>query len=245
MKRKKIRLLPLACGLTLCLAGLLGGCKAQEEITNVPTPKPEKQTVVINHELEAPEHYIEVIGNGEIIASPDFATIQLGVTAAGETAEAASAACQEQTGKAAEAASSLEIRRQDISQRGVEIAPKQKEGTTTVTHYEATDVVTVVVRRVAQSETILTTLMDAGEFEFLGITYSITESSEAYRMALAAATQDALAKATMLAEATEVQLGQVIGIVETAYDDSALIGENFESSAIAVSAQITVRYRIA
>lgn len=234
------------CALFAATAVLLAaaGCKSQEEIVNVPTPKPEKQTVVVNNEAAEAEHWIEVSGTGEIMASPDFATITLGVTTSGETAELASAACQAQTAKAVEAAHALNMEQLEITQRGVELEAKQKEGSTTVTRYEAADVITVVLQRVAQAETVLTALMQAGDFEFCGITYSITDASEAYRRALAAATEDAYAKATVLAEATGVTLGRVVGVVETDYDDTAFAGKSFESSAIAVSAHVTVRYLI-
>ena len=90
----------------------------------------------------------------------------------------------------------------------------------------------------------MTTLSDVSLYEFSSITYSITEASEAYRQALVVATEDALAKATVLAESTGVALGAVVGIVETEYDDSKLIGVAYESTAIAVAAEVTVRYRI-
>ena len=91
---------------------------------------------------------------------------------------------------------------------------------------------------------------DAEEYEAfyrshaVSVTYSITESSEAYRSALSAAIEDARSKAETLAESTGVRLGEVIGIVETAFDETKLIGVAFESSAIAVNAQVTVRYKI-
>ena len=226
----------LGCALVLCT-----GCKAQDEIQNVPTPKPEKQTVVVNHELEEPEHYIEVVGNGEFIASPEYATITLGVSAKGDTAEIASAACQEEAKKAIAAATGLRIAREQISLRGVEIEPKLKPNSDAVSHYAATDVITVVIKRVDQAEMLLATVMDAGNFEFRGITYSLTDASEAYRQALLAATDDALAKATVLAQATGVQLGRVIGVKETPH---AFVEETYESSAILVPAQITLCYDI-
>lgn len=237
MKHRNLSTVVLFClVLVLCM-----GCKAQDEIGYVPTPKPETQTVIVNQELEEPDHYIEVVGNGEIIASPNFATITLGVSAKGDTAEMASAACQEEAKKAIAAATGLRIAREQITLRGVEIEPKLKANSDAVSHYAATDVVTVVIQRVAQAEGLLATMMDAGNFEFRGITYSLTDASKAYREALTAATEDAFTKATVLAEATGVTLGRVIGVKETPHE---FIGENFESSAIAVSAQVTVYYDI-
>ena len=50
------------CALFAATAVLLAaaGCKSQEEIVNVPTPKPERQTVVVNNEAAEAEHWIEV-----------------------------------------------------------------------------------------------------------------------------------------------------------------------------------------
>ena len=74
--------------------------------------------------------------------------------------------------------------------------------------------------------------------------FHLHHGQQGFRRALAAATEDAYAKATVLAEATGVTLGRVVGVVETDYDDTAFAGKSFESSAIAVSAHVTVRYLI-
>ena len=236
------KLLALVCA--GCLAASLAGCKAEEEIVNVPTPKIEQQTVVLEREKSAPEHYFEVTGNGEIIAAPDFATVTLRVSGAGETAEEASAACQEEAQKLIGAAISLYILKHNIQQRGLEIVSVADETGKNPTTYLATDVITLTITQVARTEQIIASLVDAGDNELVSVTYSITDSSEAYRNALSAAIDDARAKAETLAEKTGARLGDVIGIVETAFDETKLIGVAFESSAIAVNAQVTVQYKI-
>ena len=236
------KLLALVCA--GCLAASLAGCKAEEEIVNVPTPKIEQQTVVLEREKSAPEHYFEVTGNGEIIAAPDFATVTLRVSGAGETAEEASAACQEEAQKLIGAAISLYILKHNIQQRGLEIVSVADETGKNPTTYLATDVITLTITQVARTEQIIASLVDAGDNELVSVTYSITDSSEAYRNALSAAIDDARAKAETLAEKTGARLGDVIGIVETAFDETKLIGVAFESSAIAVNARVTVQYKI-
>ena len=237
----KKRLLIFCAG---CFAVLLTGCKAEEEIVNVPTPKIEQQTVVLEREKSAPEHYFEVTGNGEIIAAPDFATVTMRVAGAGETAEEASAACQEEAQKLVSAVISLHILKNNIQQRGQEIVAVPDETGKNPPTYLATDVVTLTITQVGRTEQIVTSLVDAGDNELISVTYSITDSSEAYRNALSAAIDDARSKAETLAGSTGVRLGDVIGIVETAFDETKLIGVAFESSAIAVNAQVTVRYKI-
>ncbi|MBR0444289.1 MAG: SIMPL domain-containing protein [Clostridia bacterium] len=236
------QILPIICA--VCLTALLTGCKAEDEIVNVPTPKIEQQTVVLEREKSAPEHYFEVTGNGEIIAVPDFATVTLRVTGSGETAEEASAACQEEAQKLNSAAISLHILKHNLQQRGIEIVPVTDETGKNPTTYLASDVITLTITQVGRTEQIVAALVDAGNNELVGVTYSIAESSEAYRNALSAAIDDARSKAETMAESTGVRLGDVIGIVETAFDETKLIGVAFESSAIAVNAQVTVRYKI-
>ena len=67
---------------------------------------------------------------------------------------------------------------------------------------------------------------------------------EEERRGLAAAMADAHEKGSVLAEASGVELGEVIGVVEQPYDESKLIGVDFESSSIVVSADVIVTYLI-
>lgn len=224
---------------------LLGaGCKAQDEIVNVPTPKPEAQRIVINHELEAPEHFIEVTGFGEVIADPDFATITLGVQASGDTSENASAACTERMQAVQDAAVSAEILSEDMKITGVDITVQQRETDGAVTGYTAEQTITLIVRDVSLSNGLRSALINAGASEINAITYGITDTSAAYQRALSIAMLDAYKKASAIAEASETKLGVVAQAVESPYDDNKLIGVAFESREIAVSAKVTVSYKI-
>ena len=226
----------------ICLFGI--GCKADEEIVIVATPKPETQTVYIQKPTEKPEHYFTVIGNGEINADPDFATLVMKASASGDTAEEASNLCQEESQILINTARSKGLFSKDTSQRGVELEPKLGDDGETVVGYLATDIVTFIIHKVENTESIVASLMDAGSFELVGTTYSIKEASEAYKNALIAAIADATDKATVLAEASGVKLGGVIGMTESPSNEESIIGVAFESSAIAVSAQVTVQFEI-
>jgi uncharacterized protein YggE len=76
------------------------------------------------------------------------------------------------------------------------------------------------------------------------VTYSLTDASSAYNDALAAAMSNAYEKASALAAAGGVTLDTIVSVVETPGEDQ-LVGVAFESSAIAVNAQVTVVYLIA
>lgn len=239
MKRKML----FALLLVLPLAAFTG-CKEQEEIQNIPTPRGDAQTYILRQTWPEPEHSIEVTGSGEVIAEPDFATIRVGVSVTGDTAESASAQCQERLQLIYEAALGFDVARADISAAGIEIEARRDEEGGDIVDYLASDTVTVIVRRVSDLNTILTTVIDAGASQTYAVTYSITEASSAYREALAAAMADAHEKGSVLAEASGVELGEVIGVVEQPYDESKLIGVDFESSSIVVSADVIVTYLI-
>ena len=239
MKRKML----FALLLVLPLAAFTG-CKEQEVIQNIPTPRGDAQTYILRQTWPEPEHSIEVTGSGEVIAEPDFATIRVGVSVTGDTAESASAQCQERLQLIYEAALGFDVARADISAAGIEIEARRDEEGGEIVDYLASDTVTVIVRRVSDLNTILTTVIDAGASQTYAVTYSITEASSAYREALAAAMADAHEKGSVLAEASGVELGEVIGVVEQPYDESKLIGVDFESSSIVVSADVIVTYLI-
>lgn len=240
MKRMTMACTLLALA-ALCAAG--AGCKAQEEIQNVPTPRVDTQTIILRQDWPE-EHTIVVTGNGEVIAEPDFATIRVGVSVTGETAESASALCTERVQGIYEAALNFDIHRTDISSAGIEIEARQQESGDGIVDYQARDTITVIVRDVPSVNSILTTVIDAGASQTYAVSYSITEASTAYREALAAAMADAYEKAQVLAESAQVRILSVVEAIEHPYDESKLVGVDFESSAIAVSAEVVVTYLI-
>lgn len=245
-KRKLYR--AAACLLALIALAAVCGCKAQEEIQNVPTPKPEKptsttSTVILKQDFPEEEHTIQISGRGEVNAKPDFATISLGVTAAGETAEEASQLCSERLTAIRQAAISLSVFAKDITTAGIEMETRVNE-LEEIVGYVAKDNVTLIVRRVENVQNILPKLTDAGATQINAVTYSITEASAAYQEALTAAMAEAAEKAQVIAEAGGVTLKRVIGVTEKPYDETKIVGVDFESSSIAVSAEVEVIYQI-
>lgn len=220
------------------------GCKADEEIKPGPTPKPATPEVIVNNAQVPPEHIIQVGGYGEVIASPDYATITLGVSGTAETAEQASARCQENLDGVYAAADTLGVSKSDISDAGITITAHQRETDGAITGYAGTAQIVIIANDVKTANSIMSSIIDAAVCELKSVTYSLTDATTAYQSALVAAMSDAHQKAQALAEAGTVTLGAVIGVVETPIDDSTLVGVDFDTSAIAVPAKITVQYLI-
>ncbi len=235
--------------ISLCLCVLMAflicmGCKAEDDIKPIATPAPNSPEVVVNHELVPPEHSITVNGYGQVNAAPDYATITLGVQGSADTAEQASALCTENRQSACDAIADLGVSAGNIMTAGISIVANTRESDGAVLGYVASDTITIIAWDVAGANSLMSAAIDAGASEIHGITYSLTDSGPAYQEALEAAMADALTKATILAGAGSVTLGAVIGVTESPYDDSKLIGVDFESSDIAVSATVTVVYII-
>ena len=226
------------------LLALFTGCKAEEEIKPLPTPQPAGPDVIVSNQQVPPEHTVEVTGYGEFIATPDYATITLSVQGSAEAVEAASAICETNKKSVLDVAVSLGVRRTDIKDAGATITPQQRESDGAILGYTASELIIITAHDVKTANTVVSGIIDASLCELKSVTYSLLDSSAAYREAMAEAMADALQKAEALAEAGGVTVGAVVSAVEIEREDSNLSGMAFESSAIAVPAAVRVQYLI-
>ena len=86
--------------------------------------------------------------------------------------------------------------------------------TPTVTGYEVSNTVTVVVRSIDQLPTLLDAAMEAGANTVYSLGFQSSEQSAAYDQALKAATQDALRKAALMAQAIGRETGETLSLSE-------------------------------
>lgn len=242
MRMKRTRIIPAAIMAAAVL--LAAGCKAQEEIVNVPTPKPEAQQVVIENKQDEPQHTITVHGAGDVAVPADYATIVLGVRGAAETAEAATLACTEDMDAVLTSAKELGVTEESIKAGAVDIAPEINEPDGATVGYLATQTVTLTADNAQLSGGVLSAIVDSSVADLVSVTYGLRDASGAYLEALAVAMADASARAAAIAEASNVRLGAVVGVVEDVSADSDVAGKVYDKSEIAVPAGVTVTYRI-
>lgn len=241
MNNRRLAVLTISLALPLLFSM---GCKAQDDITPGPTPKQTGPDVIVNNQNQPPEHLIQVAGFGEMKTVPDYATITLSVQSNAETAEAASAKCEENLAGVLDAAVALGVSRGDIKDAGITITAVTRESDDAITGYTAADVITITAHNVSTANSVVSGIVDASSSELKSVTYSITDTTTAYRGALAAAMADAAEKAATVAQAGGFTLGAVVGVTETTTDQDRLIGASFETSEIAVPARVTVQYLI-
>jgi len=159
---------------------------------------------------------ITVLGTATVAAVPDRATLWIGVESQGGTARAALAA------NAAEMRRVLAALRgagaSELQTQSVNLSPRYAENggveNGSIRGYTAHNSVTASVRQLARAGAVIDAAVAAGANQISGPMLTHGDTAALYRRALAAAVEDARAKAQALAAAANVSLGRVTAVVE-------------------------------
>ena len=168
----------------------------------------------------------------------------MGVIRHGDTAESASAQCQERLQLIYEAALGFPGRRADISSAGIEIEARRNEEGGEIVDFLASDTSRHRARCGRPEHRAQPPSSDAGASQIYAVTYGVTEASHGLPRGARRGSGGRHEKAAVLAEASGASLGRVAGIVEQPYDESMLVGVDFESSSIVVTADVVVTFLI-
>jgi uncharacterized protein YggE len=162
----------------------------------------------------SPTEGITVTGTGTAQAVPNEAQFSLGVTTKGGTAREALAANSARMERVIAALKGAGVSDKDIKTQDVSVGPTYDEEKGSPTGYAARNSVSVRVRELDQSSSVLDAASRAGANEVYGP--SLTRSNrEAYEAkALESAFGNARKRAEALADAAGVKLGRVSSIVE-------------------------------
>ena len=169
---------------------------------------------------------ISVSGEGRVAASPDMATISLGVTTFGDSAAAAMAKNSEELTKVMANLTAAGIEAKDIQTTGLMLNPNwsydSSGGAGTINGYTAMNMVNVRVRALDGLGAVLDAAVKDGANTLNGLTFGIADPQPVTDEARKLAVADAVRKAGLLAEAAGVKLGAVTAISEqTGYTDPA------------------------
>ncbi len=213
-------------------------------------------TVVMGEDIV--EYGITVSGTGEAAATPDMATIDLGVEVTATTVAAAREGAAAAARRVIDAAKAQGVADRDLQTRTISISPVydySRSGTPTVTGYIAANFLVVRVRDLARLPAVIDAATAAGgdAARLQGITFGFNDEAALRKTARENAIADARQRAETYAAAAGVQLGEVISIVETsasppvpftrsAAADTATPIEPGEST---VAVSVTVRFAIA
>lgn len=163
---------------------------------------------------------ITVNGMGEASATPDMATLQIGVQSRGNTAAAAVAennkAAQEVVDKLKEGG----IPAERLQTSNFSVSPvysNQRDPNNEGPHiigYEARNQVIAEIHDLDNLGKLLDAAVESGANQIDGLSFGLNDPAEANDKARAGAVEDARQKAEILAEAAGVRLGDVLSIIE-------------------------------
>ena len=161
---------------------------------------------------------ITVGGIGEVTATPDIATVEIGV----ETrAKSAAEAMRENTGQMSRLMAVLDtvgITGRDRRTASLQIMPdynyRGSDDRSVLNGYVARNTLSVRVRELASIGDVLDALVAAGANQLNGIVFDVSEKAPLLDRARRTAVEDARRKATTLAESAGVALGEIVSIAE-------------------------------
>jgi uncharacterized protein YggE len=205
------------------------------------------------HGVDAKAGTVVVNATGSVDVVPDTAQLELGVSTEGRTADAAMSANNEAAARLLAAIRGADVSRADIATQAVTLEPRTTENGSSVVGYNASNVVTVTVRRLANAGAVIDAAVGAGANVVSGPSLSRDDSDALYRTALKKAVDAARAKAEALGEAGHFTVGAISSVVEgqhysgeplAMYDRAAAAAAPIEPGTQQVTASVTVTYAI-
>lgn len=192
----------IAATAALALAAALSGCT-----TKVVTATPE----------DAAKNTVTASGNGEVLGTPDEATMSFGVTRHNEDA---GVALSKASAVAARINKTLErqgIAKEDMQTTNVSVYPdyKNKGGKAVIDGYRASIDIRAKVKNLEKLGDVISALTKAGAQNVNGPSFDIGDDAPYRAEALKKAVDDARAQAQAMAEAAGKTVGDVSSITNT------------------------------
>ena len=211
--------------IALALALIVGAtaCKADLQPSTDQNTQTVVPNVVINQPAEAEKNIVTVNGSGKITLKPDLATVQLSVSTTAETATEAQDKNNALMAAVLESVKANGVEDKDITTSYVNLSEvyNYDKSPAMVVGYSMNNSITVKVHALDTLGKIISDAVAAGATGTNGITFSIEDTTEAYRQALAAALSDAAAKAQALADAAGATLVSIpVSVSEQSYSST-------------------------
>lgn len=163
---------------------------------------------------------IVVTGMGQVAATPDMATLSLGVSSQQSTVAAAQNEATTAMNAVMKVLKDKGIADADITTVGFNIYPVydyRNTNTPTITGYQVSNMITVTVRKIADTSTIIDAAAAAGgnAIRVNSVGFGVSDPTPYMKQARAAAMADAKNRAGELAALGEVTLGKPVYITES------------------------------
>lgn len=243
-----------ALAIALLAAQIMGGSPLS---VGAPVAGAQPSQGALLQAASTPAATISVSGVGRASAAPDIARLTVGVESLQPTA--AKAVDEVNTKQAAIIAKlkALGIADKDIQTTNFSVSidrgTQPRPGADAPVNYRASNVATVVVRKLDQLGAVIDAATGAGANTIYGVNLSLADNSALMTDARGKAVADARTKAEALAKAAGIKLGRIISISEFgaatpvpvfAAADARSAGSAIETGELTVTAQISVVFAI-
>ncbi len=185
---------------------------------------------------------ITVTGEASVSAAPDQATVSIGVTTTADTAAEALAQNSAAMQAVIDRLKAAGIAEVDLQTQGLSVNPNwtgydSSSSAPTIAGYTATNMLNVRVAALAGLGAVLDAAVTDGANTLNGLTFGLADPRPALDEARRLAVADAVAKATLLAQAAGVTLGDIVSISEGGGYGAPLPAFKAEAAPMAVPVQ--------
>lgn len=157
---------------------------------------------------------VTVVGDGEVMARPDTAYVQIGVQTEAATAQAALTENNSQVAAVITQIQEFGVPESDIQTSSFSIYPRYDREGRQVTGYVVRNMLRVTIRNLEQAGVLLDQVVQFGANRIYGIYFSVDDPTAVLDQARSEAMNDARRKAEQLAQLAGSQLGPVLEITE-------------------------------
>lgn len=261
MKTRKIAL--IVCAL-LCVALIASACKSEEQIAQANENEPTVISPDVNITQEAPREpdVLNVAGSGKVILTPDTATFYVEIYTEAKDPATAQSDNAAKTETVTAAILGAGVKEKDIQTYSINLSEiyDYEKSPAVITGYRMTTTLFVTVTPIENAGAVIGDAIAAGATGTNGLTFTVSDTTDAYQKALQAAIADAAGKAKAMAEALGVELSAVpVSVTENsqsspitydnAREESLAVGDEgvempISTGQITVTAQVSVVYEM-
>lgn len=202
---------------------------------------------------------LTVSGESYVTATPDTAVVNVGITATEADVKTAQDKANQITQDMLDALLALEIPQASIATSNYSVYPTYDySGDTRVLNgYQVSSQLSVTLTDFDLINQVIDTAVEKGANEINGLSFDVSNRSQYYQQALAAAIENGQAKAAVMAQAAGKTLGDLVEVIEqgsgvSAYAEVKMMdapadagaGTNIQAGETQVSANVTLVYEL-
>ena len=261
---KKTRKIALILCALLCVVLVASACKSEEQIAQANENEPTVISPDVNITQEAAEEpdVLNVTGSGKVVLTPDTATFHIEIYTEAKDPAAAQSDNAVKTEAVTAAILAAGVEEKHIQTYSIDLSEiyDYEKSPAVITGYRMTTTLFVTVTPIENAGVVIGDAIAAGATGTSGLTFTVSDPSDAYQKALQAAIEDAAGKAKAMAETLGVELSAVpVSVTENSqsspiiYDDarqeSLAAGDKgvempISTGQITVTAQVSIVYEM-